>query len=180
MNIIVSAGPFLMQILTPNGQPTGQIQYIQFLRPVMMPFMPLASPMSTTTPTMPPPPPPSPPQHHQHHYSSASSPKYSVAAPPGLPPVAQAYTQTSASIAQQYAPSPQISTTTVSDGGFYPYTQQPVASFSAPAASYYHPQVYSTNRIRLISGPGELSLNTNEYVPASSELSYAAIKPIRA
>lgn len=186
---IFLAGPFLMQILTPNGQPTGQIQYIQFLRPVMMPFMPLASASTTSTPTM---------QALPHF--SASSPKFTIAAvgsppppppPAALQPVAQAYTQTSASIAQQYAPAPPPpppqTTTTISDGGFYPYTQQlqhqqtqPVASFSAPVASYYHPQVYSTNRIRLISGPGELSLNTNEYVPASSEISYSAIKPIRA
>lgn len=140
----------LMQILTPQGQPTGQVQYIQFLRPVMVPVVP------------------------QTYMQAALN----QGALPSIPqPLPQAAAQTSAGvIAQQYLPT---TTQHPPNGGFYPYVQQPLAAYSSPVASYYHPSVYSTNRVQVVNAPTDLSLNTDEYMPAASEITYKVVKPLR-
>lgn len=147
---LYTAGPMLMQILTPQGQPTGQVQYIQFLRPVMVPMVPQPYMQATL---------------HQSAVPSIGEP---------LP---QPAAQTSAghSIAQQYLPT---TTPHPQHGGFYPYAQQPLAAYSSPVASYYHPNIYSTNRVQVVNGPTDLSLNTDEYMPAASEITFKVVKPV--
>lgn len=138
----------LMQILTPQGQPTGQVQYIQFLRPVMVPIVPQT--------------------YMQAALSQGALPSISQ-------PQAAAQVQTAAAaVAQQYLPTtPQPPNT-----GYYPYAQQPLTAFSSPVASYYHPNIYSTNRVQMVNPPSDLSLNTDEYMPAAAEMTYKLIKPV--
>uniref|UniRef100_A0A336K1U8 CSON010964 protein n=1 Tax=Culicoides sonorensis TaxID=179676 RepID=A0A336K1U8_CULSO len=146
---IPTAGPMLMQILTPQGQPTGQVQYIQFLRPVMVPLVSQTY-MQTAL--------------NQGALPSIAQPQVASA------PVQSA----SAAVAQQYLPTtPQPPNT-----GFYPYAQQPLAAYSSPIASYYHPNIYSTNRVQIVNPPTEINLNTDEYMPAAAEMSYKIIKPL--
>lgn len=138
-----------MQLLTPQGQPTGQIQYIQFLQPVVVPFKNYLQSAMT-----------------QGVYPNIAQPQPQIQ-----------ITSASAAVAQQYKPT---STQTPPNTGYYPYAQQqqPIAAFSTPIASFYHPNIYSTSRIQLLSGPGDLNLNTNEYLPAASEMSFSAVKPV--
>lgn len=140
----------LMQILTPQGQPTGQVQYIQFLRPVMVPIAPQT--------------------YMQAALNQGALP--SIAQP--LPQASAQIQTAAAAVAQQYLPT----TPQPPNVGFYPYVQQPIAAYSSPVASYYHPNIYSTNRVQMVNSPADLSLNTDEYMPAASEITYKIIKPV--
>lgn len=145
----------LMQILTPQGQPTGQVQYIQFLRPVMVPIVPQT--------------------YMQAALNQGALP--SIAQP--LSQVSSSAQTAAAAFAQQYLPTQTPTTPQPPNGGFYPYAQQPLAAYSNPVASYYHPSIYSTNRVQMVNAPTDLSLNTDEYMPAAaSEMTFKIIKPV--
>lgn len=179
----LTAAPVLMQILTPQGQPTGQIQYIQFLRPVMMPLM--ASGYMHPTMAAPHPSAPVIPA------ASAINPQYTPSSPAGgqFMPVSRPYATAASTIISSPVPPYRnvapVASALASDGGFYPYVrQQPVAAFSNPAQSYaYSPVPFNTGpkQLRLVNGPtSHLELNTNEYLPAASETSFSVMKPLRA
>lgn len=181
MGLIFTAGPVLMQILTPQGHPTGQIQYIQFLRPVVMQVLP----QSYIAPTIP------ATQAPTISAASAISQQYTPSTPAAahFTPVTRSYTASGSSSSPLISnaiptyrapPPPPPQPITVQDSGFYPYVQQPLATYSSAMESFYHPQTYSSKRIRLVSGPSRLDLNTNEYLPASSEHTYTVMKPMRA
>lgn len=177
-----------MQILTPQGQPTGQIQYIQFLRPLMMQVLPQQSylaPTIASAQTQPPTVAAGSSLSHQYTPSTPSAAHFQpVTRSYSTAPSSSAANTISniipSSIPSNNYPSAQISPASASDDGFYPYAQQPLTSYSSPPETYYGPPAYSSNRIRLVTGPSRLDLNTNEYLPASSELSYSVMKPMRA
>ncbi|XP_062554344.1 uncharacterized protein LOC134219590 [Armigeres subalbatus] len=175
--------PLIMQYINPQGQPTGGLQYIQLLRPVMYPYgaqyvqpsyvQQHSQPSSTHG------------QYHQQHlhhphslshYSSPVQHSSPVSSSPTMPTTTQSnFVPFQPSSLQQYATAATAATHHhhhLAAPVAYP---SPVAQYSSPVLSYYPP------RISLINGPGDMNLNTNEYIPSPGDPVYIkGVKSIRA
>lgn len=173
--------PLIMQYINPQGQPTGGLQYIQLLRPVVYPYgtqyvqpsyvQQQQQPSSTHGQHQ--------PQHlhhlHSHlsHYSSPIQQLSQAAASPTSPTTTQSsFVPFQPSSLQQYATAATAATHHLASPAAYP---SQVAQYSSPVLSYYPP------RISLINGPGGMALNTNEYMPSPGDQVYIkGVKSIRA
>ncbi|KXJ71817.1 hypothetical protein RP20_CCG019587 [Aedes albopictus] len=173
--------PLIMQYINPQGQPTGGLQYIQLLRPVVYPYgtqyvqpsyvQQQQQPSSTHGQHQ--------PQHlhhlHSHlsHYSSPIQQLSQAAASPTSPTTTQSsFVPFQPSSLQQYATAATAATHHLASPAAYP---SQVAQYSSPILSYYPP------RISLINGPGGMALNTNEYMPSPGDQVYIkGVKSIRA
>lgn len=60
-----------------------------------------------------------------------------------------------------------------SHGSFTPTIQSNVGAYTNPIVSYFRPN----SGIQLVSGPADMSLNTNEYIPIQGENSYKTRRP---
>ncbi|XP_041764065.1 protein transport protein Sec31A-like [Anopheles merus] len=159
--------PLIMQYINPQGQPTGGLQYIQLLRPVVYPYgvnqqyqqyqqyqgYLQQSPATLTN---------SP-------HGPVPSPSYNVSpTPPPTTSTTQAGFVPFQPVAPQYAPvsHPQPQSPTA-------YASGPVGQYSSPVLSYY-PH-------RFLINPSEMNFNTNEYVPSPGDSVYLkGVKSIRA
>ncbi|EGK96710.1 leucine-rich repeat extensin-like protein 5 [Anopheles arabiensis] len=159
--------PLIMQYINPQGQPTGGLQYIQLLRPVVYPYgvnqqyqqyqqyqgYLQQSPATLTN---------SP-------HGPVPSPSYNVSpTPPPTTSTTQAGFVPFQPVAPQYAPvsHPQPQPPTA-------YASGPVGQYSSPVLSYY-PH-------RFLINPSEMNFNTNEYVPSPGDSVYLkGVKSIRA
>ncbi|KAL9697635.1 hypothetical protein quinque_001076 [Culex quinquefasciatus] len=175
-----AASPLIMQYINPQGQPTGGLQYIQLLRPVM--YNPYGTqyvqPSYVQQPTVGI---NQPHQHHSHslsHYSHAGA----VAPPSPTSTPSAATTQSSfvpfqpSSLQQpvhQYGTVPSPSHHHLAAAA--PAYTNPIGQYSSPMLSYFA----APPRISLINGPGEL--NTNEYMPNPGDHVFIkGVKTIRA
>ncbi|XP_055543096.1 putative uncharacterized protein DDB_G0291608 [Wyeomyia smithii] len=169
--------PLIMQYINPQGQPTGGIQYIQLLRPVLYPYsnqyvqpsyvqqhqQPAAAVIN--------------PHQHLHHPQQLSQSHYSAVPSPTSPPSSPHTTQSSfvpfqPSSLPQYAAATPASHHHLQAPLSY---SNPVGQYSSPVVSYYPP------RISLINPPGDMNLNTNEYMPSPGDHVYIkGVKAIRA
>ncbi|XP_049534304.1 uncharacterized protein LOC125950397 [Anopheles darlingi] len=169
--------PLIMQYINPQGQPTGGLQYIQLLRPVVYPqysnqqyihpgylqqqqqqqqqsVIPHSAPGLTSSPyTVSPTPPPT---------TTSTQPAF-------LP------FQPAAALQQPSVPQYASALPTTHYGQPQPhYSNGPVGQYSSPVLSYY-PHRF------LINPSSELNFNTNEYVPSHGDGVYMkGIKSIRA
>uniref|UniRef100_A0A182TFP0 DUF4794 domain-containing protein n=1 Tax=Anopheles melas TaxID=34690 RepID=A0A182TFP0_9DIPT len=156
--------PLIMQYINPQGQPTGGLQYIQLLRPVVYPYgvnqqyqqyqgYLQQSPATLTN----------------SHHGPVPSPSYNVSpTPPPTTSTTQAGFVPFQPVAPQYAPlsHPQPQPPTA-------YASGPVGQYSSPVLSYY-PH-------RFLINPSEMNFNTNEYVPSPGDSVYLkGVKSIRA
>ncbi|XP_052890496.1 uncharacterized protein LOC128298758 [Anopheles moucheti] len=160
--------PLIMQYINPQGQPTGGLQYIQLLRPVVYPYAPnqqyqaayqqypgylQQSPASLTNAPHVGPVPPTP------YNVSPTPPPTTSTTQPGFVPF-QPATQY-ATVNHGQPPQPQA------------YSNGPVGQYSSPVLSYY-PH-------RFLINPSELNFNMNEYVPSPGDGVYLkGVKSMRA
>uniref|UniRef100_A0A182JYS4 DUF4794 domain-containing protein n=1 Tax=Anopheles christyi TaxID=43041 RepID=A0A182JYS4_9DIPT len=158
--------PLIMQYINPQGQPTGGLQYIQLLRPVVYPYG--ANQQYQ--------------QYQQYQGYLQQSPVTTTLANSHHGPVP------STSYNVSPTPSP---TTTTTQPGFVPFQpapqyapvshpQQPAAYGSGPIGQYSSP-VLSYYPHRFLINPSEMNFNTNEYVPSPGDSVYLkGVKSIRA
>ncbi|XP_053671941.1 uncharacterized protein LOC128722131 [Anopheles nili] len=156
--------PLIMQYINPQGQPTGGLQYIQLLRPMVYPYSNQQY------------------QQYQQYPGYLQHPAPSIGNSPQGPVSSSPY---------NVSPTPPPTTTTTQPGfvPFQPATQYapvshvqpqhpsyssgPVGQYSSPVLSYY-PH-------RFLINPSELNFNTNEYVPSPGDSVYIkGVKSIRA
>ncbi|XP_053697186.1 uncharacterized protein LOC128744317 [Sabethes cyaneus] len=168
--------PLIMQYINPQGQPTGGLQYIQLLRPVLYPYnnqyvqpsyvqqhQQSAAAVINQHPHL------HHPQLSPSHYSTVPSPT----SPPITPPTTQSnFVPFQPSSLQQYAAATTASHHHLPAPLSY---SNPVGQYSSPVVSYYPP------RISLINSPGDINLNTNEYMPSPGDHVFIkGVKAIRA
>uniref|UniRef100_A0A182QMZ8 DUF4794 domain-containing protein n=1 Tax=Anopheles farauti TaxID=69004 RepID=A0A182QMZ8_9DIPT len=166
--------PLIMQYINPQGQPTGGLQYIQLLRPVVYPYgnqqyqqqysqypgYLQQSPAATLNNS------PHGPVHPTPYNVSPTPPPTTTTTQPGFvpfqpaAPVQQPVTQYSP-VSHHVQPQPPA------------YSSGPVGQYSSPVLSYY-PH-------RFLINPSELNFNTNEYVPSPGDGVYLkGVKSMRA
>lgn len=155
-----------MQYFTPQGQPTGQMQYIQLLRPIMVP-MPGQSDAQSPSPQ--------PQQSHQTSFQPMQ---------PQSPHISQPQQITQPLPQGQYPQYIPINTGLPPSSSQHPVAQysNPYGPFSGYSPSPY-PSYYNNNqstRYKYNNPSIDLSLNTNEYMPAASEYAYKTQKYQRA
>ena len=157
-----------MQYFTPQGQPTGQMQYIQLLRPIMVPMPGQTASQSSSPPNHQPQ--QTPFQPIQQQLQQIQQPQQITQASPQLP----AY--------PNYIP---LNTGTPQTTSHHPVAQynnpyngpHPFSGFSQPP----YPSYFSQNsRYKYNHSPLDLNLNTNEYMPSPSEYAYKSQKFQRA
>ncbi|XP_001647902.2 altered inheritance of mitochondria protein 3 [Aedes aegypti] len=176
--------PLIMQYINPQGQPTGGLQYIQLLRPMVYPYGTQYVQPSYVQQQQPQQPSNTHGQHqpqhlhqlHSHlsHYSSPIQQLSQVSSSPTSPTTTQSsFVPFQPSSLQQYA--------TAATAATHHHLASPaafpsqVAQYSSPVLSYY------PSRISLINGPGSMALNTNEYMPSPGDQVYIkGVKSIRA
>ncbi|KFB36237.1 AGAP013354-PA-like protein [Anopheles sinensis] len=161
--------PLIMQYINPQGQPTGGLQYIQLLRPVVYPYgnqqyqqyqqYPgyLQQPQTIGNPSA--------GVHPTSYNVSPTPPPTTTTTQPGFVPFQPASTVQQA--VTQYAPVSHIHSQPPT------YSNGPVGQYSSPVLSYY-PH-------RFLVNPSELNFNTNEYIPSSGDGVYLkGVKSMRA
>ncbi|XP_058454503.1 uncharacterized protein LOC131432314 [Malaya genurostris] len=164
--------PLIMQYINPQGQPTGGLQYIQLLRPILYPYNAQYAQPSYVQQQQPSAINQHQQMHHPHtlsHYSTLPSPT----SPPNSPPSTQSsFVPFQPSSLAQYG----TAATTASHHLQSPLAySQPVGQYSSPVVSYY------PSRISLLNSPGDMSLNTNEYMPPPGDHVFIkGVKSIRA
>ncbi|XP_058060645.1 uncharacterized protein LOC131211257 [Anopheles bellator] len=169
--------PLIMQYINPQGQPTGGLQYIQLLRPVVYPYGNQYLHPGYLQPQQ------QQQQHQAVHLSAsgASSSPYNVSPTPppttttttqaGFVPFQPASVQPGSAFAH-YTPSPSIHYGQPAQAA--PYSSGPVGQYSSPVMTYY-PHRF------LINPSSDLNFNTNEYVPSHGDGAYLkGVKSIRA
>ncbi|XP_058818477.1 putative uncharacterized protein DDB_G0291608 [Topomyia yanbarensis] len=166
--------PLIMQYINPQGQPTGGLQYIQLLRPILYPYnTQYAQPSYVQQQQQP----AAINQHqHQHLHHPHTLSHYSAHPSPTSPPNSQPTTQSSFVPFQPSSLAQYAAATTASHHLQSPLAyNQPVGQYSSPMISYYPP------RISLINPPGDMNLNTNEYMPPPGDHVFIkGVKSIRA
>ncbi|XP_050083852.1 uncharacterized protein LOC126570274 [Anopheles aquasalis] len=170
--------PLIMQYINPQGQPTGGLQYIQLLRPVVYPqysnqqyihpgYLQQQSHQQQPQSVNP----------HSAHGLTSSPYTVSPTPSPATTTTQSAFLpfQPAAALQQPSVPQYASALPTTHYGQPQPqYSNGPVGQYSSPVLSYY-PHRF------LINPSSELNFNTNEYVPSHGDGVYMkGIKSIRA
>ncbi|XP_055640908.1 uncharacterized protein LOC129778187 [Toxorhynchites rutilus septentrionalis] len=164
--------PLIMQYINPQGQPTGGIQYIQLLRPLIYPYntqyvQPNYIQQHQPSASI---------NQHPHLHHPHSLPHYSAVPSPTSPPSLASTTQSSF-VPFQPSSLPHYSTATTAGNHLQPQMtySNPVGQYSSPVLSYY------PSRFSLINTHGDMTLNTNEYMPSPGDHVYIkGVKTMRA
>ncbi|XP_052868441.1 uncharacterized protein LOC128274327 [Anopheles cruzii] len=172
--------PLIMQYINPQGQPTGGLQYIQLLRPVVYPY---GNQQYLHPGYLQPQQQQQQQQHQTVHLSASGVPSSPYNVSPTPPPATTTTTQAGfvpfqpgsvqpGSAFAHYSPSPSIHYGQPAQAAAY--SSGPIGQYSSPVMTYY-PHRF------LINPSSDLNFNTNEYVPSHGDGAFLkGVKSIRA